>query len=241
MFLDVFTIFDVYEFNSLLKENNIFMVTFMLIPIMLFFFLTLSLWNFSNFMCVMKMNLMNVMNNQVLQTNCSMIKGMSNILCSLFLVLISLNLFGLVSFSYSITSHLLLSMAIGIPLWLMINVSSFMFKSNLFVAHLLPDGAPLWLNPFLVLVESISILVRPITLSFRLAANMTAGHVVLCLMFLFLSSCMNKISLKSMFLLLLSSLYIMFEIAICIIQGYIFCLLLSLYSDDSLVMYNMKY
>nr|ANC65499.1 ATP synthase F0 subunit 6 [Hirudo verbana] len=232
MFLDVFTIFDVYEFNSLLSKNNIFVIFFMLISSMLFFFFTLSLWSFSNVLSTMKMNFLYVMNNQMFQTNCNMLKGMSNMLCSLFLILISMNLFGLISFSYSITSHLLLSMTIGIPLWLMINVSSFMFKSNLFVAHLLPDGAPLWLNPFLVLVESISILVRPITLSFRLAANMTAGHVVLCLMFLFLSSCMNSFSFKSMFLMFLSSLYIMFEIAICIIQGYIFCLLLSLYSDD---------
>lgn len=232
MFLDVFTIFDVYEFNSLLRKNNIFVIFFILISSILFFFFTLRLWSSRNVLSTIKIKFLYVINNQIFQTNCNILKGISNILCSLFLILISINLFGLISFSYSITSHLLLSITIGIPLWLIINVSRFIFKRNLFVAHLLPDGAPLWLNPFLVLVESIRILVRPITLSFRLAANITAGHVVLCLMFLFLSRCINRFSFKSIFLIFLSSFYIIFEIAICIIQGYIFCLLLSLYSDD---------
>jgi len=76
-------------------------------------------------------------------------------------------------------------------------------------------------------------LVRPITLSFRLAANMSAGHIVLTLVRVYLVFRIFVIgSSVIVFLFLVEVGYILFEFGICIIQAYIFCLLLSLYTED---------
>jgi F0F1-type ATP synthase membrane subunit a len=75
-------------------------------------------------------------------------------------------------------------------------------------------------------------LVRPLTLSFRLAANMRAGHIVLGLVGIYGAAAVLNPSSGTPLLLIVSIGYIIFEIAICIIQAYIFCLLLSLYADD---------
>jgi len=100
------------------------------------------------------------------------------------------------------------------------------------MAGLLPGGAPDWLNPFLVIVETISIVVRPITLSVRLVANIRAGHIVLRLIGIYASSYIFISTARFVTLLGIQVGYIMFEMGICIIQGYIFCLLITLYADD---------
>ena len=89
------------------------------------------------------------------------------------------------------------------------------------------------MNPFLILIETVRIIVRPITLSFRLAANIRAGHIVLTLIsvyFIFRLFILGKG--VTVFLLFVEVGYTLFEFGICIIQAYIFCLLLSLYTED---------
>nr|AJO61905.1 ATP synthase F0 subunit 6 [Whitmania laevis] len=232
MCLDVFSIFDVYEFNSMMYDKRMVTVFMVLVPLILCAFLMITLWSFNfSFISGMK-KIIKIMSDQCNRSTSYMLKGYSIIIISLFLVLISVNLFGLVSFSFSTSSHLLFTLMVGLPLWVSMILSGFMFSSKAFIAHLLPDGAPLWLNPFLVLIESVSIMVRPITLSFRLAANMTAGHVVLCLMTSYLCIFLNCFNVQHLVLLVTSMMYLLFEVGICMIQGYIFCLLLSLYTDD---------
>lgn len=117
-------------------------------------------------------------------------------------------------------------------MWLSLIISGASYYPSAFLAGLLPGGAPSWLNPFLVLIETTSIGVRPITLSFRLAANIRAGHIVLALIGIYAASALFVSLSASILLLSIQTLYILFELGICIIQAYIFCLLLSLYSDD---------
>ena len=74
---------------------------------------------------------------------------------------------------------------------------------------------------------------RPITLSFRLAANLTAGHVVLTLLGVYLTYALISCNITSTAaLFLIQTGYTLFEVGICIIQAYIYCLLLSLYTED---------
>nr|QHT64914.1 ATP synthase subunit 6 [Arichlidon gathofi] len=160
------------------------------------------------------------------------LKGFTIIMTPLFIVLISINFMGLLPYVFSFSSHLLFTLSLGLPLWLSLIMSGLFHSPSSFAASLLPSGAPDWLNPFLVLIESISISVRPITLSFRLAANMSAGHIVLGLIGIYTSVAL--FTSTSAFLLLASIQigYLIFEMGICLIQAYIFCLLLTLYSDD---------
>jgi len=170
---------------------------------------------------------------QLTRTTSFNLKGLSSLLAPLFLILIILNLFGLIPYIFSATRHLSFTLVMGLPLWLALIISGILTSPSSWAAALLPGGAPRWLNPFLVLIETISISVRPITLRFRLAANITAGHIVLTLIGIYLTY--RIFSLSSFFsltLILIQIGYILFEIGICLIQAFIFCLLLSLYSDD---------
>uniref|UniRef100_UPI0030E10C2B ATP synthase F0 subunit 6 n=1 Tax=Pilargis wolfi TaxID=3023926 RepID=UPI0030E10C2B len=160
------------------------------------------------------------------------IKGFSSIIVPIFILLISSNLLGLVPYTFSSTSHLLMTFSMGLPLWLSLIISSMSHSPKMFAASLLPSGAPAWLSPALIIIESVSILVRPITLSFRLAANMSAGHIVLGLMGMAASSLMFSSLTTFSTLMIIQVIYTLFEMGICLIQAYIFCLLLTLYADD---------
>ena len=159
--------------------------------------------------------------------------GFINIITGLFLFLIFLNLRGLIPYVFSPTSHLAVSLSLGLPLWLSLLVSGIFFNPTSVIAGLLPIGAPAPLNPFLVLIETVSILVRPITLSVRLIANISAGHIVLTLVGNYMTASLFATGLFSSLLLIsIQVLYSVFEFGIGVIQAYIFCLLITLYSDE---------
>ena len=159
--------------------------------------------------------------------------GFLNIITGLFLFLIFLNLRGLIPYVFSPTSHLAVPLSLGLPLWLALLVSAVFFNPRSVVAGLLPIGAPAPLNPFLVLIETVSISVRPITLSVRLMANMRAGHIVLTLVGNYITARFFGTRVFSIALLVsIQVLYSVFEFGIGVIQAYIFCLLITLYSDE---------
>ena len=152
---------------------------------------------------------------------------------TLFIVIILINIGGLVPYVFGATAHLAVSLSIGLVIWLSLLLSSAAQQISWVVARLLPIGAPSALNPFLVIIETVRISVRPITLSVRLAANIRAGHIVLTLIGNYLSSAIIRARVSRVMLLLFAQvLYTMFEFGIAIIQAYIFCLLLTLYADE---------
>nr|YP_009024125.1 ATP synthase F0 subunit 6 [Hirudinaria manillensis]AGL34581.1 ATP synthase F0 subunit 6 [Hirudinaria manillensis] len=232
MFFDVFSIFDIYELNSMMNNKRMVIVLVMLLPMLVIILIMSALWMFKGMNWNLNKSFMKFMNDQCMRTKSYLIKSYSIIIISLFLTLLSVNMTGLISFTFSMSSQLIFTLSIALPMWLSLILSSFMYNKMAFMAHLLPDGAPLWLNPFLVLIETISIMVRPLTLSFRLAANMTAGHVVLCLMTSYLCIFMNCFNIQHLVLLTMSMVYVLFEVGICMIQGYIFQLLFFFYKSD---------
>lgn len=170
--------------------------------------------------------------DQVHRTTGLHLKGFNSILSPLFIIIIFSNLIGLIPYVFRTTSHLLFTLSYALPLWLILVISATLKAPKSTIAHLLPANTPAWLSPPLVLIETVSIIVRPITLSFRLAANIRAGHIVLCLIGIYLSSTIFTSVTYSLLLILVRIGYIIFEIGICLIQAYIFCLLLSLYADE---------
>jgi len=111
-----------------------------------------------------------------------------------FIFIIYINFIGMVPYFPRITRQLLLALSIGLPLWLLIMIRRIIYSIKRSIAHLLPESAPIWLSPFLVLIELTRICIRPLTLSFRLAANITAGHVIIRLI-LYLESLIKQKSL----------------------------------------------
>lgn len=176
---------------------------------------------------------LSIINDQSLRTSTTHLKGLTTLLVALFILIISINLLGVAPYVFSSSSHLFFTLRLGLPLWLSLIISRFKFSTSTALASLLPGGAPAWLNPFLVLIETVRTLVRPITLSFRLAANISAGHIVLTLVgtyFIFALLSFNPTA--SIILFMVQVGYTIFEIGICLVQAYIFCLLLSLYTED---------
>nr|QXF29938.1 ATP synthase subunit 6 [Chloeia pocicola] len=231
MMLDLFSSFDPHTYTLFSSYSP---SLFWLMNLSLLMISSAMFWARPNWTFWLFHTLLDVMVSQVSRTFGRHITSTTSLVAPLFVMLIMMNFMGLLPYVFSSTSHLLFTISFGLPMWMALILSSIMNSPTSFAAGLLPSGAPDWLNPFLVLIETISILLRPITLSFRLAANMSAGHVVLTLagvyttFFLFTGSSIWPTVSFFMFQLF----YILFEMGICLIQAYIFCLLISLYSED---------
>jgi len=188
-----------------------------------------SFWvGFTKFLSVVRGFLL-VVRGLVSRRLSKFIGGSFSVFSSLFLLLVGLNFMGLVPYVFSLTRHLAINLSISLPLWFGIILIGVCYDFGGFLAHLQPVGSPAALNPFLCLIELVSTLVRPITLSVRLTANLSTGHILIALLG---SGFVGRGLLGCIFILILGLFYFMFEMGVCFIQAYIFTLLPVLYSDD---------
>lgn len=150
-----------------------------------------------------------------------------NFICTVtFIYLVINNLLGLFPFIFTSTAHPFISLGLGLILWFSFFIIGFSFNFKMRAAHLVPEGSPITLAPLIVLIERISHLIRPFTLSIRLAANMIAGHLIIGLL--------SSISLINYFgffsSLILQNILLILEFGVTIIQGFVFRILLLLYA-----------
>nr|QEQ13714.1 ATP synthase F0 subunit 6 [Xenopus borealis] len=155
------------------------------------------------------------------------------LLTSLMLLLMSLNLLGLLPYTFTPTTQLSLNMGLAVPLWLATVIIGLRNQPTVALGHLLPEGTPTLLIPILIIIETISLFIRPLALGVRLTANLTAGHLLIQLIataaFVLLPMMPTVAILTSIVLFLLTLL----EIAVAMIQAYVFVLLLSLYLQEN--------
>nr|YP_009330292.1 ATP synthase F0 subunit 6 [Orchesella cincta]ANJ04209.1 ATP synthase F0 subunit 6 [Orchesella cincta] len=155
--------------------------------------------------------------------------GSAFIFISLFIFIILNNFMGLFPYIFTASSHLTLTLALALPLWLTFMIFGWMNNTNHMFAHLVPQSTPSALMPFMVLIESISNVIRPITLSVRLMANMVAGHLLMTLLG-------NQTATASHFILMsliiTQILLLTLESAVAIIQSYVFAVLTTLYASE---------
>nr|YP_006883503.1 ATP synthase F0 subunit 6 [Xenopus borealis]AFN42803.1 ATP synthase F0 subunit 6 [Xenopus borealis] len=155
------------------------------------------------------------------------------LLTSLMLLLMSLNLLGLLPYTFTPTTQLSLNMGLAVPLWLATVIIGLRNQPTIALGHLLPEGTPTLLIPVLIIIETISLFIRPLALGVRLTANLTAGHLLIQLIataaFVLLPMMPTVAILTSIVLFLLTLL----EIAVAMIQAYVFVLLLSLYLQEN--------
>nr|AML26091.1 ATP synthase F0 subunit 6 [Staphylinidae sp. BMNH 1274255] len=157
------------------------------------------------------------------------IKGSTLIFISLFSMIMFNNFLGLFPYIFTSSSHLLMTLSLALPLWLSFMIYGWMNNTMHMFAHLVPQGTPPILMPFMVLIESISNIIRPGTLAVRLAANMIAGHLLLTL----LGNTGPSMSIIMINLLILVQLLLLIlESAVAIIQSYVFAVLSTLYSSE---------
>nr|AQP28070.1 ATP synthase F0 subunit 6 [Macrotermes sp. B TB-2017] len=156
-------------------------------------------------------------------------KGNSFILTSLFLMILMNNFLGLFPYIFTSTSHLTLTLTLALPLWVSFMLFGWIKNTNHMFEHLVPQGTPTLLMPFMVIIETISNLIRPGTLAVRLTANMIAGHLLLTLLG------NNGPAMSHMMLMVLITtqiLLLILEAAVAIIQSYVFAILSTLYSSE---------
>nr|YP_010000292.1 ATP synthase F0 subunit 6 [Oxyruncus cristatus]QOD96152.1 ATP synthase F0 subunit 6 [Oxyruncus cristatus] len=156
------------------------------------------------------------------------------ILTSLMILLLTINLLGLLPYTFTPTTQLSMNLALAFPLWLATLLTGLRNQPSISLGHLLPEGTPTPLIPALILIETTSLLIRPLALGVRLTANLTAGHLLIQLISTattVLLPIMPAVSfLTSIILFLLTIL----EIAVAMIQAYVFVLLLSLYLQENI-------
>nr|YP_009123711.1 ATP synthase F0 subunit 6 [Lepas anserifera]AJN90585.1 ATP synthase F0 subunit 6 [Lepas anserifera] len=148
---------------------------------------------------------------------------------AIFIFILVNNLFGLMPYTFTSTSHLAMSLSLALTLWLSFMIYGWVNNTKHMFAHLVPLGTPVVLMPFMVLIETVSNIIRPITLSVRLAANLTAGHLLLILLgesmvgsgpMVVLGVTMAQLALMTL------------EGAVAVIQSYVFATLTTLYASE---------
>ena len=154
------------------------------------------------------------------------IKDRTNWFRRVFVSLIVLNLMGMAPFTFPLTSTIWMAATLGLIFWSTLLATQVKIVPVIMTAHLSPSGAPFALSPLLVLIETISIIIRPLTLTVRLVANMTVGHIVSALVAVKLRAMRGIWSLT-----FITMFYMIFEFGVCLVQAYIFTLLLRLYSE----------
>lgn len=146
-----------------------------------------------------------------------------------FFILIN-NFLGLFPYIFTASSHIRFCLTLSLSIWLGIILYGWLNFINYIFTHLMPIGTPNLLIPLIVIIETISLIIRPITLSIRLTANMIAGHLLLSL----LGSSGTQIKRLNLLILIIfrQIILIILEISVSLIQSYVFSILTSLYRRE---------
>jgi F-type H+-transporting ATPase subunit a len=219
MIISLFENFD--PIISILNINLSRIIIIMFIPLLNFYtFIKISRYN----------TLVKKINNYIFSElrasfNNSNLKIKTFILLRIFFIILTLNTCGLIPYVYTISRQIIFTLTLALPFWIRTITYNIIHNTNNFLRHLVPLSTPLALSQFIVLIESIRQIIRPITLSVRLCANITAGHILLTLTSISISI-INHFSIILFLLLLL-------EIAVALIQRYVFTILISMYLSET--------
>nr|AAT91092.1 ATP synthase subunit 6 [Notarius kessleri] len=156
------------------------------------------------------------------------------ILTSLMIFILTLNMLGLLPYTFTPTTQLSLNMGLAVPLWLATIIIGMRNQPTAALGHLLPEGTPTPLIPILIIIETISLLIRPLALGVRLTANLTAGHLLIQLISTATITLMPLATTVAALTATLLVLLTLLEIAVAFIQAYVFVLLLSLYLQENI-------
>ena len=158
-------------------------------------------------------------------------------IATLFIFILFCNLLGLIPGSYTVTSQIVVTGAFALAVYGLSVVLGFALHGIKFLGILVPPGTPAWLLPLMMPIELISQLARPISLAVRLFANMTAGHVILGVLFgLAIAGGLLIGWLPFAFTIAMNAL----EVGIAFIQAYIFTVLTCVYLGDAIHLHGQE-
>nr|WNH22237.1 ATP synthase F0 subunit 6 [Pronotogrammus martinicensis] len=155
------------------------------------------------------------------------------LLTSLMVFLITLNMLGLLPYTFTPTTQLSLNLGLAVPFWLATVLVGLRNQPTHALGHLLPEGTPTLLIPVLIIIETISLFIRPLALGVRLTANLTAGHLLIQLIASAAFVLLPMMPVVGILTSIVLALLTLLEIAVAMIQAYVFVLLLSLYLQEN--------
>jgi len=154
---------------------------------------------------------------------------------SLFMFVLFCNMLGMLPYSFTVTSHIIVTFALAAVIFVGVTIIGFINHGAGYFKLFIPSGVPLFLLPLIVIIEIISYLSRPVSLSVRLFANMMAGHTMLKVFGGFVISLGILGGLLPLsFTVALTGL----EVLIAFLQAYVFAILTCIYLNDAL---NLKH
>lgn len=156
----------------------------------------------------------------------------------IFSFILILNLIGLVPYGFTVTGHIIFTFQIAFSLFLGITLINIFNNGLMFLKLFIPNGVPVLLLPFLILIEIASYIIRPFSLAVRLFANMLAGHTLLNIISSFIFNVFKNYSALVIFPLFFIAFIIILEFCIAFVQAYIFSILLCIYIND---VYNVNH
>ena len=149
---------------------------------------------------------------------------------TLFMFILMGNLLGMIPYSYTFTSQIVVTFAIAITIFLGVTVIGIVLHGFHFFTLFVPPGMPIVLAPLLIPIEVISYFVRPVSLSVRLFANMMAGHTMMKV-FAGFTAALGFLGIAPILLLVALT---GFEIMVAVLQAYVFTVLTCLYLNDAI-------
>nr|WRI02249.1 ATP synthase F0 subunit a [Acanthella acuta] len=157
---------------------------------------------------------------------------------SIFILIVILNTLGLFPYVFTPTAHIIMTFGLSLSIIMAVTLLGFLtFKIN-FLSILMPGGVPLILAPFLVIIETISYMIRAISLGVRLAANISAGHLLFAILSGFAFTMLsNGLIVLSIFPISIMIFITLLEMMVAIIQAYVFMLLTTIYLGDTIALH----
>lgn len=223
MIRNLFSIFD--------PSTNLFNISFNWIRTILgIIFIPYSFWLIPNRHFIVWNLILSKLHNEfktLLKNN--YFQGSTFIFISIFSFIFFNNFLGLFPYIFTRTRHLTLSLSISLPLWLSFILYGWINNSQHIFIHIIPQGTPRILIPFIVLIETIRNIIRPGTLAVRLTANIIAGHLLITLL---RNNGPNLPSYLIILLIIIQILLLILESAVAVIQSYVIAILRTLYSSE---------
>lgn len=156
-------------------------------------------------------------------------KGITLIIISLFIFILVNNAIGLLPYIFTRSRHIVYTLTLALPLWMSLIIYGWINHTNHIFAHIIPAGTPALLIPFIVIIETISNIIRPGSLAVRLTANIIAGHLLIRLLG---NNAINSKTIVLPIIIVVQIGLIIFESAVALIQAYVFSVLRTLYSRE---------
>jgi len=203
-----------------------------LIKVLWFLFTKRSKWLPSRFSIVIGKFYQGAIKTVFQQGNPKMAPWLAR-LSRVFFLILSVKVLGLLPYAFTSTSHISLTYRLGVPLWMSVKILGFYLAFNHRLSHLVPQGTPSYLIPFMVIIETIRLFAQPIALGLRLAANLTAGHLLIFLLSTAIWTLLERPVIAGVTLVIFVFLFLL-EIGVACIQAYVFTSLIKFYLNQKL-------